>query len=253
MKQGPGRKKRPLSYRERTYRQAGQSGLLSTFVRMVETDLHILAPLDVEDEALRLVAGVRSQVEGYIRHNPVFRHSLRPLPRDATAPAVVREMLVAGRLAGVGPMAAVAGAIAEAVGRGLQKSGVDDLIVENGGDIFTARTRECTVAVFAGESPLSGRVGIRLAPEMMPCGVCCSSGTVGHSLSLGVADAVVVVAPSTAVADAAATRIGNEVGRGRGGLGHALEMVKELSDISGAVIIRDQQIGAWGAVELVRL
>jgi len=247
------KQKKPLSYQERTYRRIEQSGLVSSSVRMVETDLQILAPINVEDEALRLVAGVRRQLEGYIQNNPVFRDSLMPLPVDAAAPPVVREMLEAGQRAGVGPMAAVAGAIAEHVGKGLQKIGVRDLIVENGGDIFIARKQECTVAVFAGESPLSGKVGIRLRPDMMPCGVCCSSGTVGHSLSLGAADAVVVLASSTAMADAAATRIGNEAGHGRGRLEEALQQAKSMDDIFAAVIILDQQLGAWGEVELVRL
>ncbi len=195
------------------YRDFEQSGLVSTFVRMVETDLHIMAPAGVEDEALRLVARARAHIEGYIREVPLFVDSLEPLPPDTDAPLIVRKMLAAGRIARVGPMAAVAGAIAEAVGCGLRDSGVEDLIVENGGDIFIDRNRRCTVAVFAGTSPLSNKVGITLAPTQMPCGVCCSSGSVGHSLSLGQADAVVVTASSTALADAAATRLGNEVGK----------------------------------------
>ncbi|MGW8161538.1 MAG: UPF0280 family protein, partial [Desulfobulbales bacterium] len=227
--------------------------LISSLVRMVETDLHILAPLKVEDEALRLVAEVRQQIEGYIRKNAFFIDSLKPLPEDDSAPHVVQEMLKAGLSARVGPMAAVAGTIAEFVGRGLQQSGVDDLIVENGGDIYIARKQECTIAVFAAKSPLSNRIGIRLEPDAMPCGICCSSGTVGHSMSFGCADAVVVAAPSTALADAAATRIGNEVGCGPAGLDKALQAARDIAGLSGVLIIRDDKLGAWGKIELVRL
>lgn len=243
----------PLSYSERTYRLREQSGLVSSFVKLVETDLHILAPVNVEDEALRLVAGVRRQIESYIREHGEFVRSLAPLPMDESAPEAVREMILAGQKAGVGPMAAVAGVIAEAVGKGLIAGGTRDLIVENGGDIFIARETECTIAVFAGQSSLSNRVGIRLAPGQMPLGVCCSSGSIGHSLSLGKADAVVAVARSTALADAAATRLGNEVDTTPGSVERALGVAREIRGMSGAVIIQGKNLGAWGDIELVRL
>jgi ApbE superfamily uncharacterized protein (UPF0280 family) len=253
MKGGTSRKKSPESYRERTYRTLERSGLVSTYVRMVETDLHILAPVDVEDEALRLVAEVRRQIEGYIRKTPLFLDSLVPLPADPAAPRSAQEMLAAGQAAGVGPMAAVAGTIAEAVGLGLQRAGIEDLLVENGGDIFMDRKQACTVAVFAGSSPLSNRLGIRLAAEHQPCGICCSSGTIGHSLSFGHADAVVVVAPGTPLADAAATRIGNEVGRGPDSLDAPLQVARSIEGLAGVLIVRGDQLGAWGNIELVRL
>lgn len=245
--------KTPLAYQDREYRTLQQSGLVSSYVRMAETDLHILAPLRVDDDALRLVSELRLQIEEYIRRHPSFVGSLTPLPPDSSAPHIVREMLKAGKTAGVGPMAAVAGAIAEGVGLGLQRRGVGELIVENGGDIFLARNRQCTVAVFAGESPLSNKVGILVETERMPCGVCCSSGSIGHSLSFGKADAVVVVASSTALADAAATRIGNEVKNGPGGIERALTIARGIQGISGVLIVQGDRLGAWGAIELERL
>ena len=253
MKSKQSRKNNPLSYSEKTYRLMEQSGLISTYVRMVETDLHILAPVNVEDEALRLVAGVRSSLEAYIQGHRQFVDSLVPLPMDESAPFAIKEMLAAGNAAGVGPMAAVAGTIAEIVGQGLINSGVEDLIVENGGDIFIARTQESTVSIFAGPSPLSNKIGVRLVPAMMPCGICCSSGSVGHSLSLGRADAVVVTAGSTSLADTAATRIGNEMDGTPGSLDKALKVVQEIKGISGAVLVQGQHMGAWGEIELVRL
>lgn len=246
-------KQDPLSYSARTYRLQEQSGLVSSFVRMRETDLHILAPVPVEDKALQLLATARGHIEAYIRAHEDFAGSLVPQPGDPSAPLEVREMLAAGRAAGVGPMAAVAGTIAEIVGRGLVEAGVDDLIVENGGDIYIVRSQECTVAVFAGASPLSNRIGIRLEPDAMPCGVCCSSGSIGHSLSLGRADAVVVVARSTPLADAAATRIGNAVHGTPASISEGLKLAGKISGIAGAVIIQDKHFGAWGEIEIVRL
>ncbi len=86
-----------------------------------------------------------------------------------------------------------------------------EVIVENGGDIFLKTSQAATVALYAGNSPLSLKVGILLAAAMTPLGVCTSSGTVGHSLSLGRADAACVLAADTALADAAATALGNRV------------------------------------------
>lgn len=243
----------PLSYSDRTYRLMEQSGLISSYVTMKETDLHILAPIQVENEALRLVAAVRQQIEAYIRTHPLFVESLRPLPFDHNAPHVIQEMLTAADVAGVGPMAAIAGVIAEAVGQGLIETGVEDLIVENGGDIFIHRKQESVVAIYAGSSPLSNKVGIQISPETMPCGICCSSGSIGHSLSLGKADAVVVKAGSTPLADAVATRIGNEVKEKTGSIEKALQVSQEMQGISGAVVIQGKQLGAWGDIELVRL
>jgi hypothetical protein len=246
-------KKSSLDYREREYRNLERSGLVSSRVRMAETDLHILAPLRVEDIALPLVSKLRLHIEEYIRAYPFFAESLVPLPMDSSAPPVVREMLEAGRGAGVGPMAAVAGVIAAGVGQGLRRTGIGEVIVENGGDIFLARERECTIAVFAGESPLSNRVGIRVAADRMPCGVCCSSGTIGHSLSFGRADAVVVVASSTALADAAATRICNEVLGGPESITAALEKSRSIEGIDGVLIVHGDRLGARGAMDLIRL
>jgi len=249
----PPKKKSPLSYRERTYRRVENSGLVASMVKMVETDLHILAPEKVDDLALQLVIDVRSRIEQYITAHPLFLDALVPLPGDEQAPEVVRQMLAAGLRAGVGPMAAVAGVVAGWVGSKLRASGCAEVIVENGGDLYVARNRSCTVAVYGGESPLSGTLGICLQPAAMPCGVCCSSGTIGHSLSMGKADAVVVVAPDTALADAAATRLGNEVGKSRQSITQALTLAESIDGLSGVLILSGDQLGAWGDIELVRL
>ena len=219
----------------------------------METDLHILASGPVEDAALALVTAIRHEIEIYIHSHPDFPRALTPLPDTPDAPAPIRAMLKAARQAGVGPMAAVAGTIAEFVGRELRRSGQEEIIVENGGDIYVQRNQACTIGVYAGQSPLSGRVGIRLAAEQMDCGVCTSSASIGHSLSLGASDAAVVVAPSTPLADALATRLGNEVKAGARGLDRALALAKEMDHIHGVVLIAGDRLGACGNIELVRL
>ena len=249
--------KKPESYRNRSYRKImSESDLVTTLIQIEETDLHILAERDVTLAATNLVLQYRAQLESYILKNPSFSASLDPLLSDKVAPPLVRDMLQAGVTAGVGPMAAVAGAIAEYVGRGLLDSECSEIIVENGGDIFLQRSHDCSVAIFAGDSPLSYKLGVQLKAEAMPLGVCTSSGTVGHSLSLGEADSVTVVAASTLLADAAATRLGNEVGKsknGKTGIQNALARAAEIEGISGVVVICGELMGAYGDVELVKV
>ena len=255
MKRGKGKK--PESYTERAYRALhDRDNLIASFARIKETDLHILADRDVTDLAQKLVLQYRLQIEKYIRQHPEFASALSPLPVDPLAAPIVKEMLAAGSSAGVGPMAAVAGVIAEYVGRGLMQNGCREVMVENGGDIYINRSRDCTVAIFAGESSLSLQTGLRLAGSSMPIAVCTSSGTVGHSLSFGRADSVTVIAKSTALADAAATRLGNEVGRvsgGSAGIKKALAKSRDISGVLGVVVICGEKIGAVGDVELINL
>jgi len=249
--------KKPESYIERSYRAIPDQGdLVSSYARIKDTDLHILADREVSDLAQELALQYRLQIEKYIRKRPEFAGALSPLAADALAPRIVREMLAAGSRAGVGPMAAVAGVIAEFVGKGLLQNGCREVMVENGGDIYINRSRDCIVAIFAGESPLSLRVGVKLASGNMPMGVgvCTSSGTVGHSLSFGLADSVTVIAGSTALADAAATRLGNEIGLSSGGdsgIQAALALSRKISGVLGVVAICGEKIGAVGDVELI--
>jgi ApbE superfamily uncharacterized protein (UPF0280 family) len=160
-------------------------------------------------------------------------------------------MIDAGRRAGVGPMAAVAGAIAEYVGRDLLAHS-SEVVVENGGDIFLSMTDPATIAILAGSSPLSNRLAVRADFSHRPVGICTSSGTVGHSLSLGVADAVVVLSESTALADAVATALGNKV-TGGADIEAAITTGKAIQGVLGLVMIVGAQLGVWGQVELVQL
>jgi ApbE superfamily uncharacterized protein (UPF0280 family) len=237
-------------YRDRRYRdQLRHERLVAFEVAVKETDLFILADSDLAALAEAAIHRVRGPLEGHIVGHPEFLHSLVPLPDDPLAPSIVREMLAAGQTCGVGPMAAVAGAIAEAVGRALLKES-REVVVENGGDCFVQVASLLEMGIFAGSSILSGKLALRLRPEKTPLGVCTSSGTVGHSLSFGRADAVTVIAPSAAVADAAATRIGNQVKR-RDDIDRALAAAQEIEGVLGVVIIVGDAMGAWGEVELV--
>ncbi len=237
---------------ERTYRDFTSRGNGVAFaVASGETDLYIRAQRDLTDPALMAIRRARQAIEGYIRKHPRFRKSLQPLPFDPEAPSIIQEMLLAGQRLSVGPMAAVAGAIAESVGASLQAFS-PDVIVENGGDVFLATRRETTVGIFAGGSPISMRMGLRIPPEETPCGLCTSSGRVGPSLSFGKADAVTVWASSTALADAAATALANRVSAPED-IEPTLEAARSTEGLKGVLVVLHDRIGVWGPMELVRL
>jgi len=248
--------KSPESYKVRRYRQSSQAAnLVEVHVCVKETDLHIQADRDVQRRAEELVFESRLQIEEYIINYPEFYSSLQPISKDFTATPLIKEMFDAARKADVGPMAAVAGAIAEYVGKKLLKEGVEEIIVENGGDIFISRKQQSRIAIFAGESPLSNRIGIEF-PAVRSLGICTSSGTIGHSLSLGEADSVTVIAASTALADAVATRLGNEVGGEKSSganVNKALKIARGIDEVIGVVIVCGETMGAVGDVKIVKL
>ena len=233
----------------RTYRHWIEGkDLISFNVTVNETDLYIRASSNLQRKAHRLVMKYRHRLEEYIERNSDFLTSLEPLPISRNAPDIVKEMLEAGRKTGVGPMASVAGAIAENVGSELLAFS-PEIIVENGGDIYLKSLTKRTVGIFAGESPLTGKIGLEINTKDTPLGICTSSGTVGHSLSYGKADAVVVISPSATLADAAATAIANRVNKAND-ITNAIEFGKSISDLKGILIIKGDNMGVWGDIKL---
>ncbi len=241
-----------MAYEARDYRNRMETEDLVSFQVMIkETDLWISAVTDLSEASHRHLRGIRRELEQYLRRHSEFLTAMAPLPIDPDAPPLVRKMAAAGERAGVGPMAAVAGAVAEAVGKKLLGQS-PEIIVENGGDIFLVSKRERIISIEAGDSPFNRRIGIRIMKDQSPLGICTSSGTVGHSISYGKSDAVCVLAPSAALADAAATAAGNLV-QGPADIQKALVFLEQLRGITGGLIIAGDQMGAWGEVELVKL
>ena len=241
-----------MVYQPRTYRQWIRSPDLVTFsVVMEETDLLVSAGSDLSSQALEIVQRLRLALKDYIGKHPSFVSTLEPMLVEDDAPSLVRDMALAARAAGVGPMAAVAGAIAEAVGTRLLGYS-DEVIVENGGDIFLKSSRRRLVGIYAGESRLTGKIAFQIEPEDTPLGVCTSSGTVGHSLSFGLADAATVFSSSTALADAAATAIGNLI-RSAGDIPKAIEFARQVPQLRGVAIVKGDVLGLWGDVRIASL
>lgn len=237
-------------YEPRTYRSQVKSEDLTSFrVVVSETDLLISCCRDLSKEAESRIRILRRDLEGYISAHPEFKNSLEPIAAAEGAPPIVKKMLVSAKQAGVGPMAAVAGAIAEDVGTELLKLS-PEVVAENGGDIFISSKRTRRVGIYAGRSRLSGKITLELEADKTPCGICTSSGSVGHSLSFGKADAVVVISRSTLLADAAATSICNRV-LDRGDIDKVIAYARTIKGIEGLLVIIEDIFGAWGDIKLV--
>jgi len=240
------------TYKKRSYRhRVHRDGLVSFNLVVQETDLLIHTRRNLYELAKESVLKYRGYIEAYIDKYPAFVKTLTPWQLNEPCAPIIRGMADAGASAGVGPMAAVAGAIAEWVGRDLLDSS-DEVIVENGGDLFLKTNTPANVAIFAGSSPLSMRLAIKVDSGLTPVSVCTSSGTIGHSFSRGRADCVCVVSPSGTLADASATAIGNYV-RSKTDIQKAVEFGKTIDGVSGLIVIVEEAIGFWGDLDIIPL
>lgn len=241
-----------IGFEPRTYRGFEESADFKTFRVVVETsDLYVKALSYLEKETEHLIRECRSQIEAAIARRPAFLTSLEPLDEDPADSPAVLQMVRAAKKAGVGPMAAVAGEVAYYVGKGLQEKS-PEVIIENGGDLFIHVNRSVVVGLFAGDSPFSGRIGLKVDPTPVSVGVCTSSATIGPSLSLGHADCATIVSRSVPLADAVATAMGNRVHK-PADLKHAVEWAVSIPGVDGALAVLGDKIAALGEIELVPL
>lgn len=239
-------------FKNRKYRKHHKKeGLLSFDITVKETNLNIQADTDLSKEAVRYVLEVRNTLEAYIGQHPEFAAALVPCKDSGPVPGPVHEMMDAARLTHVGPMAAVAGTVAAFTGEKLLTHS-NEVLVENGGDIFVKSDTDTVFCIFAGESPFSMVTGIKIKRQDTPYGLCTSSGTIGHSTSFGKADAVTILSDSCPLADAAATALCNRV-KARKDIETVIDTGKTIPGIRGIVIIKGDAIGAWGDLELIKL
>ncbi|MGE5403734.1 MAG: UPF0280 family protein [Candidatus Saccharibacteria bacterium] len=242
---------------ERGYRDRHQGRDLKYFtVRVKETDLNIGVDPETYSKELaaeteRFIIKLRAELESYISLQPAFHKTLEPITMLPGAPPIAREMARTSALAGVGPMASVAGAFAQEVGQFLGTCS-KNVIVENGGDLYIKTSRERLIGVYAGNSPFSNKIAVRVYPHESPVGICTSSGTVGPSFSFGIADAAMVKADSAYLADAVASGVGNRVHH-KDELMPAVEYASAIKGVSGVLVIKEDKMAAWGNIELAPL
>jgi len=239
-----------LKTKERFYRfLSSESKLICFQVMVAETDLYVYANKDLKQETYEFIMKYRGYVEAFIQKHPIFATSLVPLASIEPSPKIISEMIIAGQKAGVGPMAAIAGIIAEMVGKDLLQFS-DEIIIENGGDLFINKKASFVVGVYAGKSPFSNRIGIKVNSKGKPISICTSSGTIGHSLSMGKAHAVTILSKSAALADAVATSTGNLI-QSANDISDAIAFAKKIEGVEGVLILADDKMGAWGGLEIV--
>jgi len=236
-----------IEYKERKYRNLIEGKDLVSFqIKEEESDLFIRANQELSFYARQMVSNFRKQIENYIYSYPLFKSTFLPYSQDKKAPKIIKSMIHTTALCGVGPMAAVAGAIAEFVGKELLNYS-SEVIIENGGDIFIKSNKVRKVSIFAGSSPFNQRIILKIEAKENYIGICTSSGMVGPSLSFGKADAVTVISDSVLLADAAATAVGNRV-KTRKDVEQGLVYAQKIPSVKGVVIIKEDKMGLWGDI-----
>lgn len=202
----------------------------------------------MEQHAMQEMKRLRKALESYAARRPEFMNTMEPLHEEGLAAPEIDTMLRCGEETGTGPMSCVAGLFAERVGKHLaSRFGLEEILVENGGDLFIMNQSPVTAVIHAGASPLSGQLGLEIPPGTW--GICTSSGTVGHSFSYGSADAVTVVAREAPRADAWATALANMVNDPKD-VDKVMEKVTGISEILGCVVILRDRIGIRGQFEV---
>jgi len=218
-------------------------------VLWIGTDPSSFSP-EMQEFARAGLQAVYEELESYIVADPFFKKSLKPCPVKDLASEMIKKAAEAAAVAGVGPMAAVPGMICELVARSLiGQFSVEELVVEDVNNLFLKLQDSLNVCIFAGESPLSGMAGIEINAEQTPVGICSSAETAGSLLNYGKADVVMVASANAALAGALATGYSNLIKK-PDDVQKVLRRAEALPEITGAVLICEDQVGLHGSFEL---
>lgn len=202
------------------------------------------------EAAKKSIIEQRSYLEAFIRKDPFFMLTLEPYDlQDDDAPDIIRQMINTAEIFGIGPMAAVAGVIAKLAVEAMIGAGATYAIVDNGGDMSILNDQSVIVGIFAGSSPIRD-LAFEIPPREKPLGIATSSGTVGPSISFGCADAATIISQDPALADAAATALGNAV-QADNNLDECFKAI-DKPGIDGALIIRGDEMAMWGELPKLR-
>lgn len=241
-----------MEYRERSYRSRFSNDERRWFcVKFLESDLWIGVDngsyrASMEADTYAMLVDLRRQMDAYLLMDPQYKTALTPYDAGLEAPNILKEMSRVSHKTGIGPMSAVAGAVAKKVAEFL---GTQEVIVENGGDIYAQAASDMDISVFAGQSPLSEKIGLHIPAAEFPLGICTSSGTVGPSLSLGRADAVMIVCKDVLLADSYATAMANQI-KTVNDLQSVIDRISALPEILGAIAVKDDRMAITGRFEL---
>jgi len=213
------------------------------------TDILISSNKNIKSRIEKPLKKIYEILNVCIKNESSFLKSLSPIRIKPYFPEIIKEMCAKSAVFKVGPMAAVAGTVNEYLASCLQKY-CDILIIENGGDIYIKAERDLNVGIYVKNPNFKDRVALRVNAKNMPCGLCSSSGTFGHSFSMGKCDLAVVLAKSAITADAAVTAFANRISC-EDDISGSIAYFKGFEEIKGLLAIKNKRIGAWGAIEFL--
>ena len=247
-------------YEERTYRQMTDKNRTKSFVVKYElSDLLISVDwssynINLPGLVLKYLMKLYKTINTYIIKNPTFYESLIPLKDSNSDIAIINDMLAAACIGGVGPMATIAGAISEYLGRFLiYDCNVHDVFIENGGDIFVySQSRYIDTVIYCGDKAVLKSLNVHIKNFENTLGICTSSGKIGHSFSYGIADAVTIISSSAIVADAYATYFCNLI-KTKNDIDKILKKINDYELILGIICVCDDNIGIFGQLELLSI
>lgn len=246
-----------MEYNERTYRgEHFDSPQRRSFsVCHKKTDLWISVDRqsyseEMERFCVQTAAEMWHIMESYLANDTSYITSLVPYHPNGNAPEILKRMSAVADITGIGPMSAVAGACSEYIAQKLkERFGCKEIIIENGGDIYAELLTDTDIAVFAGQSPLSKKVGFTIPANISPIGICTSSGTVGPSLSFGKADAVMIICRDVMLADSYATAFANKI-KTTEDIEPTMALIEKEPQIIAAIAIKDDKLGIYGSLPL---
>ena len=225
--------------------------------QLMESDCTVIS--DIEKGILIAKAKLREDMDflhAFVKKNPEWNASYIPIVSGNQHPLIL-AMENAAEICGVGPMAAVAGVLADRMQNEIfSQTKANIAVVENGGEIAISSKEDILIHLMVKSTDLQGKLGFMFKGGSNSLGVATSSGQFGHADSLGEADTVTVFAETAGIADAAATRICNYV-KGENAekaINKGIEEAKSISAIKGLLIVRKNMIGRYGNLpELVRI
>jgi hypothetical protein len=231
-----------------------KQNLFKQAFRLKESSCTIISDKESAIEnAISSIKHHRRQLEEYIQIHPRFLYSFEPVAVD-DGPKAVMLMAEASAKAGVGPMASVAGVLADLAVVEMIGDGCRVAVVENGGEISAVSDQPVDVALAAGDVQLSREMGFRL--RKFPIGVATSSGLYSHAFSFGEAEAVTVFAVNAGVADGVATAVANLI-KGddvRDVIKQGIDRALSIDVVRGVFILYRGIVGKAGQVpELIKV
>jgi uncharacterized protein len=224
-------------------------GMFSWKVKYKYSDLFIVSDKDISSIIIPALSDFYKIIEKFSESHPSFVKTFNPYVSGIDFPDIIKKMCDQSEVFNVGPMASVAGAVCEYLAGVLSKDN-PYLAIENGGDIYIKSPKDITAGLFVRNKYFKDSIKIKIRKNLLPCGIASSSGTLGHSLSLGKADLAAVVCSSAILADSAATAAGNMINT-KEDIEKTINHFKNFKEIEGLVLIKDDKIGLFGNIELV--